>query len=113
MTTQNNLNFPPINTPALIKRMIIGAGIALFLMLAFFILPVINHPNPDWGKYWMIKPLVIMPIAGASGGAFFYLLTQRFRTGLSGILAYVFSAIAFIIALWMGTVLGLNGTMWH
>jgi hypothetical protein len=112
MTEKNNFITEPANKASMSKRMLLGASIALILII-LFLLPVEN-PKPDWGKFWMIKPLVVVPLAGAFGGLFYHLLTpMRSKGGWKKLLANVFSFIVYIFVLWIGTVLGLNGTLWN
>lgn len=111
MTAKNNLTAEPLAPAAYIKPMLLGAGIALLLIIAF--LSGVDHPDPAWPKYWMARPLIIVPLAGAAGGAFFALLRPlRKRGGWVMAFAYVLSLAIFVVALWMGTVLGLDGTLW-
>ena len=92
--------------------MLIGAAIGL-VVISIFVFPI-KHPNPDWGKLWMIRPLLVVPFAGAMGGLFYH-LTARFRNlgGWKMILTYVINVLVFLIGLWMGIVLGLAGTLWN
>ena len=91
--------------------MLIGAMIGLML-ISLFVFGV-DDPKPEWGKFWMIKPLIITPLAGAMGGLFFYFMNYiSSRGGINKTLAIILSIIVFIIGLWLGIVLGLNGTMW-
>jgi ABC-type transport system involved in cytochrome c biogenesis permease subunit len=98
-----------MNSGSLVKRAATGAGIGLLLIGVFLF--GVHDPNPEWGRYWMIRPMVIVPLAGATGGAFFHLMLERFR-GSGRIFAIIVSCIVFIIGLWMGFVLGLDGTLW-
>jgi hypothetical protein len=112
MMQRNNLTTQPIHSAPLGKRMLLGAGIALILITLFLL--GAGEPNPAWGKLWMIKPLIIVPLAGAMGGVFYYFMDHlRYQGGWKNALAYVLSLIGYIIVLWLGTVLGLNGTMWN
>ncbi|WP_432708338.1 hypothetical protein [Pedobacter sp.] len=113
MTSSDNLSSQPTQHPGtLAKRMIQGASIALIL-ISLFLLNA-EEPNPEWGKLWLVKPLVIVPLAGAVGGAFYYFMDgRRYRSNWAKIGANVLSVIVYIIGLWVGTVLGLNGTMWN
>jgi hypothetical protein len=55
----------------------------------------------------------VVPLAGAVGGGFYYFMDHlRYKGGWRKILAFIVSLIGFLLVLWMGTVLGLNGTMW-
>lgn len=113
MVLTNNFKAQPIRPALLGKRMLLGAGIGLILISVFLI--GVKNPNPAWGKFWMIKPLIIVPLAGAGGGAFYYFINHfwGYQGGWRKAFAIVFSLVGFIIALWLGTVLGLNGTLWN
>jgi hypothetical protein len=101
----------PIHHGSLTKRMIQGGSIALALISVFLF--TADDPKPEWGKFWMVRPLIIVPIAGAMGGVFYYFMDHlRCQGGWKTVLAYVISFIGYIVALWLGTVLGLDGTMW-
>lgn len=101
-----------VHSASLGKRMLIGAAIALTLITIFLLKA--GAPDPAWGKFWMIRPLIIVPLAGACGGVFYHLMdTLRSKGGWKKIAANVLSVVVFIIGLWLGTVLGLNGTMWN
>ena len=90
--------------------MLVGAGIAL-LVISFFVFGV-DQPHPEWGKLWRIKPLIITPLAGALGGAFYAFMEYQSSRGLNRAVAIILSLLVYLVALWLGIVLGLNGTMW-
>ena len=97
---------------SLVKRMLVGAGIGLLLISMFLISA--GEPNPEWGKLWMIKPLIIVPLAGAMGGLCNYFIVHFHNlAGLNKTIAIILSVIVFIIGLWLGTILGLDGTYWN
>ena len=109
MTQQNELSNHPVS---LTKRMVVGATIALTLIIIFLLSA--GEPNPAWPKLWMIRPLIIVPLAGAVGGAVYhYMDGLRYQGGWKKILANFFSLLVYLIGLWMVTVLGLDGTMWN
>jgi len=112
MTTTKLNASKPIFTSALGKLMLTGAGIAL-LIIAFFVIGA-GKGNPTWDAYWRIKPLLLTPIIGALVGLC-YDITQALREikGWVGKLFTVLSLFGYLIGLWMGTVLGLAGTMWN
>ncbi len=111
MTQRNNVA-QPIDLASFAKPILIGASIGLFLIL-LFLLPA-GDPNPEWEKYWMIKPIIMVPFAGAVGGAFYHLMSpMRRKGGWNKIVANIISFIVFIFGLWIGSVLGLNGTYWN
>lgn len=96
---------------SLAKPMLIGAGIGL-LLISLFVFGV-DNPNPEWPKLWRIKPLIVTPIAGAMGGAFFSFMDHQASRGFNRTLAIIIGLFGFLVALWLGTVLGLDGTMWN
>lgn len=98
------------NRSSIVKGILIGAGTGLLVIL-FFITGVDTQPH--WPDLWKIRPLIITPLAGALGGGFFYISNQLLRRkGLNGIAALILSIIGFVVALWLGVVLGLGGTLW-
>jgi hypothetical protein len=111
MTQTINSTTGPVHSSSLWKRILWGGGIA-FLLISFFLLGA-GEPNPAWPKFWWIQPLVVVPLAGATGGLFYHLM-DRFRSqgGWKKAVATIVSILVYIIGLWLGTVLGLNGTMW-
>lgn len=112
MTSKNALPTRSVHSASLMKRMLQGAGIALVLIILFLLSA--DEPDPSWPKLWFIKPMIIVPIAGATGGVLYYFMDHlRAKGAWQKILAIVLSLIGYIIALWLGTVLGLNGTMWN
>jgi hypothetical protein len=111
MTPKNNAAAQQDRT-SLTKRMMIGAAIGLLLISLFLISA--GEPNPAWGDLWMIRPLIIVPLAGAMGGLCnYFILHYHSQFGLHKAIAVILSVIVFIIGLWMGTVLGLDGTYWN
>ncbi len=107
MSLSENLHQTPRSTTSLAIRMLIGGGIAL-AVIAVFVFGA-GEGKPEWGNYWMVKPLLLTPLIGAFGGAYTYIIN---RFGLNRALTFVLSIIGFFMILWVGIVLGLNGTMW-
>ena len=110
MTQQNKFQNQSIHAGSFVKPILIGAGIAL-LVISFFVFGV-DQPHPEWGRFWKIKPLIITPLAGAAGGAFYAFMDYQSSRGLNRTWAILLSIIAYCIVLWLGIVLGLAGTMW-
>jgi hypothetical protein len=97
---------------ALSKRMLVGAGIGLLLICLF--LSTAGNPNPAWSKLWFLRPLIIVPLAGAMGGLCnYYLVYFHNVMGVNKTVAMILSVVIFIIGLWLGIVLGLDGTYWN
>ncbi|MFD2245553.1 potassium transporter KefB [Pontibacter ruber] len=110
MRQQNESHNQPMHRVSVVKPVLVGAGIAL-LVISFFVFGV-DQPHPEWGKYWMIRPLIITPLAGAMGGAFYALMEYQASRGFNRTLAILLSIVVYLVGLWLGTVLGLAGTMW-
>ena len=111
MTTQQNFE-QTIHPGSLPKRMIQGAIIGLVLIAAFLISA--GQGKPEWGNWWMLKPLIMVPFAGAVGGAIYYYFDEvRAKGWWNRLVADIICFLIFIIGIWMGSVLGLNGTYWN
>ncbi len=111
MSDSKNLITERFLFSSLVKRMLIGSAMALTLISVF--LYGVDNPKPEWHRLWMLRPLIIVPLAGATGGAFFYFLSNLLYThGWRKVLATILAVLIFIIGLWMGFVLGLDGTLW-
>jgi len=112
MKRENKLSELNIDKSLLIKKMLLGAGIA-FMVIAFFVLSA-GEGKPEWGNLWQIRPLTITPLAGGIGGAFYYFMVHWLHLqGWKKTLAIAFSLLAYAVALWMGIILGLVGTLWN
>ena len=110
--TGSNISTTQTNQVSLVKRMVLGAAIGL-LLISLFLLSA-GKPNPEWGRLWMIRPLIIVPLAGAMGGLCNYFIFHfRSLVGVNKVIAGLLSAVVFIVGLWLGTVLGLDGTFWN
>ena len=96
---------------SMILRMLIGAGIALALILVFVL--GVDQPNPAWHKTWWVRPVVLTPLAGAGGGLFFHFMYELGKEGTwKKIVVTLIGIIGYVIAFWLGAVLGLAGTLW-
>ena len=112
MKDQDNKTSKPIHSGSLTKRMLQGAAIALFLIVAFLLNA--DYSNPEWHKYWMVKPLILTPMVASLGGVLYYYLDHfRASGGKMNILATILGLLGYIFFFWMGFVLGLNGTFWN
>ena len=112
MTQENGLNMLLAPSPLLLKRLAVGAAIGLALM-ALFLLPI-KTPHPEWGDFWMIRPFVVITFAGAAGGFCYHLLDiLRQQSRGKKIVANILASIIYIIGLFLGFVLCLDGTLWN
>lgn len=102
---------PDLRTANLTRGFIPGAAIGLAL-ISFFLVGA-GSADPSWPRLWMVRPLILVPLAGGLAGACFAALAP-YRRGGSGwrILAWPVSILGFVVAIWLGTVLGLDGTYW-
>lgn len=112
MILRNELASLGVNPSSLGKSMLVGAGFA-FVLISVFLLGV-NNPDPSWPHYWMVRPLIIVTMAGGMGAGFMYVMYAiRKKYDWNRVVVFTFSLLAFVVALWLGTVLGLNGTLWN
>lgn len=102
----------PINLSTLIKFAIAGAVIALIL-ISLLIFSV-NTPKPEWGQHWYIRPLIVTPFITSIGGIALYLLNLKdFKSKIINLILLIMSILIFFFFLWIGTILGLDGTLWN
>lgn len=108
-----NSTISKFRQPLLVKRVLAGGVIGL-AVISLFVVPSLASPDAEWSKYWFIRPFIITPLAGAAGGVVFHLIgpEKRNGTGLK-ILSYVAAALISLVGLWLGIVLGLDGTLWN
>jgi hypothetical protein len=111
MKNQNQLQDNSMPLESLVKPVLLGTGIAL-VVICFFIFGV-DEPHPEWGTFWRLRPLIITPLAGAVGGAFYAFMDYQASRGFNRTGAVVISIIVYCIGLWLGIILGLDGTMWN
>jgi len=102
----------PIKPVLLGRRMVWGAIPATLLVIAF--LWGAGSGDPNWSRYWMLRPLLIIPLAGAAGGAVYAFLDgMRIALHWNRSIILIFSFIIYFIGLWLSFVLGFAGTYWH
>lgn len=110
MTQKNTITTRSGNKTSLAKAIAIGAGIALIAIL-FFVVGAESQPH--WPERWQMRPLILTPLAGAFGGGLFYFANKQLqRLGLNKVVALILCAVGYIVVLWLGIVLGLDGTLW-
>lgn len=79
---------------------------APFSLLLFIILT-----KEDVLESWMLIPLILIPLGGALGGIFFYLMGfVWFLTGRKKLIAIIISTILYFVAIWMSAVIAFNLT---
>lgn len=112
MAPTNTFFVQPFEPASVFKRALIGAVIA-FVVISLFVFGVKN-PRPEWGAWWMLRPLLLTPFVGALGGACTYLVSLVApKHGWKYVAALVVSVVGYLISLWLGIVLGLDGTLWN
>lgn len=96
----NGLDVKTLGLPALL-----GAS-APFSLLLFIIL---TKAGPF--ESWMLAPLILIPMGGAVGGVFFYLMGFLWFThGKQKLVAIIFSTILYFVAIWMSAAIAFNFT---
>lgn len=110
MRRQNEL--PALSSLPLLlrKSMLMGAALG-FILILFFLLSA-GEPDLHWARFWFVRPLILVPLAGSVGGMFYYLITLRYQFGWRKHLTRIVGCMGYLLVLWLGTVLGLDGTWW-
>ena len=96
----NGLDIKSLGLPALL-----GAS-APFSLLLFIIL---TKAGPF--ESWMLAPLFLIPMGGAVGGVFFFLMGFHwFPQGTQKLIAIIFSTILYFVVIWLSAVIAFNFT---
>lgn len=112
MTNQLFLNIKQVRPATIAKTMALGLILGL-VIISLFVFGV-NNPKQEWGTNWRMQPLILTPIVVAFGSlAFFANRIFMPQTKTAKVLLSVASIIAFIISIWLGIIIGLNGTLWN
>ncbi|OYQ43707.1 hypothetical protein [Flavobacterium aurantiibacter] len=107
METENKLRGTAVCTFG-----VIGAAIGLSIIAAF--LYTVRQPNPHWGSYWALKPVITCGTSGFVAGAILYiLLAYPYKTLAWSIVGKLAGLVTFFSLLWVGMVAGLAGTFWN
>lgn len=89
-------------------------GFAIAFVLVTALILSVNNPNPVWGKNWFVRPILLTPVIAATGAGVSYLIsTISFRNQLFNLFKILLCLLAYIFFLWIGTVIGFNGTLWN
>ncbi len=108
--TQTNQTAP--SSLSLTTRMIIGTLVGLVVISYFLIAS--GGGDPAWGRFWMIRPVIVCGFAGAMAGLCnYYILRYRGIINMSRPVAIALSILVSLVGMWMGIVLGLDGTLWN
>lgn len=94
----------PFSTSLPIKDLLLPAVLGASLPLVWLIFLILT--KEDLLEIWMLYPLTIIPLGGALGGIFFFLMGFRwFPTGNQKLIAVIFSTLMYFVALWMSAVM--------
>lgn len=112
MLQKRNLQLNAINRSTLVIHMLVGAVIALTFISMFLISA--GKGDPEWPALWFIRPLIFVPVAGAIGGGFHYYMhhLKPENAGMK-VIAIIIAFLGYLISVWLGSVLGLDGTWWN
>lgn len=97
------------------KQVFIPTAIGLFVgsVLVSLLVFSVDSPDPAWGENWKIKPLLVTPLVGGIAGLFYAFMEYLSKTGFNRTLALLLGMCGFLVILWMGLILGLDGTLWN
>lgn len=86
----------------LVKRSLVGAGLALGLMVVF-----LSGAIDDYGLL-ILAPLFTVSVGGALGGIFYHVLApHRHQLGWKRVLAYLACLLGYVFLLWFSSIPGL------
>lgn len=74
--------------------MLVGAAIALVIISVF--LYGVDNAKPEWGKLWILRPLIVVPLAGSMGGLFYHMMTSYVYVVDGILLPPTLSALSFL-----------------
>lgn len=87
-----------------------GIGLLLICLLLYSN----NHIDPSWGKWWQLKPLVIVPLGSAFAGRIIYYIHPKKPIEQWKMLLFVLGAVVFFcMSCWISIIVGLDGTLWN
>ena len=110
MTSSNNSASQP-GQASLIKPMLLGTVVGVLVVSLFLFSS--GEGKPEWGTLWKIRPMIVLPLAGAAWGVCYYFLRQNHsRFGVNKTIAVILGVLGLFIAMWMGVVVGFDGTLW-
>ncbi|MEJ8803316.1 potassium transporter KefB [Pontibacter sp. H249] len=104
MTEQNQLQKPaPLGQNALLGASLVFALVAICLLFG-------GGPTSDASTFWWLLPLLLVTLAGALGGTFYYLLARlTYKGGWSTAFPNILSALVYILLLAISFALGMSG----
>lgn len=92
-----------------IKKLGLPALLGGFTPLSLLLFIIIT--KEEMIEQWMLVPLILIPLGGALGGMFFYLMGFRwFPKGNQKLIAIIISTILYFVAIWISAVLAFNFT---
>lgn len=101
-----------VNLKAGLLKTAAGGWVTGLGLISLFVFGV-NDPDPEWGSFWRVRPLLLTPVIAGIGAVFAYLLYSRSGGSTwNKALFTVLAAGAFLFCLWIGIILGLDGTLW-
>lgn len=91
----------------------IAIGAVIGFILVCLLVFGVDNPSPLWGEYWKVRPLLLTPFIGGIAGLFYAFMDYLSRTGFNRTLALLLGMSGFLVILWLGLILGLDGTLWN
>ncbi|NVK48476.1 MAG: hypothetical protein HWE09_01825 [Cyclobacteriaceae bacterium] len=107
------MNQLPLKTSIQFKDILLPASLGMVLPTVWLIF--LELANENIFQPWMYLPLALIPISGAAGAVFFYMMGFHwFPQGVKKLIAIIFSCILYFFILWITSVFVFNYTgHWH
>lgn len=110
--TQHHIFWSELFKSSTITRRALAGAIPAFIVIGLFLMMPYTV-DKGWSKYWMLRPLFIVPLAGAMGGLFYHFMdTCRKCNGWNRLLTISASVLVYVVGVWLGIIAGLDGTLW-
>jgi hypothetical protein len=95
------------------KGLLLSSALGASIPMAWLLIIILT--KEDLFESWMYYPLILIPLGGALGGIFFYLMGFHFfPSGKKKLIALIFSSFCYFISVWMSAVLAFAITgLWN
>ena len=85
-------------------------GILGYIWITSLLLVPIVTPDPDWPRFWTLRPMIVTPLIVGVGAAVIHNIRKRHDQTMW---INIFTWLLLLPLFWIATVLGLDGTLWN
>lgn len=89
-------------------------GALIGLVVISILLATNRHSSPTWGKWWQLKPIFVVSLTGAFAGSLIYHIHPKKPFSKWKLFLFlILSIVGFLVSIWFGIIVGLDGTLWN